>query len=173
MWAQVGLTLTAAQAVIFGELVWTPGELIQAEDRAHRIGQTRGLTVYYLIAVGTCDEGMWQAVKQKLQGIGQAMDGHTHGTALGASPLSVCHDVHFFGFLCTMSASLLPGCAPLTCRIGSHAAQDTSMHRLHTCSGFANRAQDMHASRLADSNSAVQPGQNGVCQRLTAGMVQA
>ncbi|KAE8077150.1 hypothetical protein FH972_015741 [Carpinus fangiana] len=72
----VGLTLTAASTVIFAELSWTPGDLIQAEDRAHRIGQVSSVNIYYLLANDTVDDIIWDVVQSKLENLGQMLDGH-------------------------------------------------------------------------------------------------
>ncbi|CAN1279728.1 DNA annealing helicase and endonuclease ZRANB3 [Linum perenne] len=72
----VGLTLTAASTVIFAELAWTPGDLIQAEDRVHRIGQVSSVNIYYLLANDTVDDIIWDVVQSKLENLGQMLDGH-------------------------------------------------------------------------------------------------
>ncbi|KAI3686976.1 hypothetical protein L1987_80666 [Smallanthus sonchifolius] len=72
----VGLTLTAASTVIFAELSWTPGDIIQAEDRAHRIGQVSSVNVYFLLANDTVDDIIWDVVQSKLENLGQMLDGH-------------------------------------------------------------------------------------------------
>ncbi|XP_051126578.1 uncharacterized protein LOC127248338 isoform X1 [Andrographis paniculata] len=72
----VGLTLTAASTVIFAELSWTPGDMIQAEDRAHRIGQVSSVNIYYLLANDTVDDIIWDVVQNKLENLGQMLDGH-------------------------------------------------------------------------------------------------
>ncbi|CAN1279721.1 DNA annealing helicase and endonuclease ZRANB3 [Linum perenne] len=72
----VGLTLTAASTVIFAELAWTPGDLIQAEDRVHRIGQVSSVNIHYLLANDTVDDIIWDVVQSKLENLGQMLDGH-------------------------------------------------------------------------------------------------
>uniref|UniRef100_A0AAY4C7P2 SWI/SNF-related matrix-associated actin-dependent regulator of chromatin subfamily A-like protein 1 n=1 Tax=Denticeps clupeoides TaxID=299321 RepID=A0AAY4C7P2_9TELE len=57
--ANMGLTLHSANLVIFAELFWNPGVLIQAEDRVHRIGQTSSVDIHYLVAKGTADDHLW------------------------------------------------------------------------------------------------------------------
>ncbi|XP_077583808.1 SWI/SNF-related matrix-associated actin-dependent regulator of chromatin subfamily A-like protein 1 isoform X1 [Stigmatopora nigra] len=65
--ANMGLTLHAADLVIFAELFWNPGVLIQAEDRVHRIGQTNNVNIHYLVAQGTADDHLWPLIQVKMQ----------------------------------------------------------------------------------------------------------
>ena len=51
-----GLNLTAADYVIHMDPWWNPAVEDQASDRAHRIGQTRPVTIYRLVAKGTIEE---------------------------------------------------------------------------------------------------------------------
>jgi SWI/SNF-related matrix-associated actin-dependent regulator 1 of chromatin subfamily A len=64
--ASTGLTLTAATTVVFAELFWNPGVMVQAEDRAHRIGQCDSVSVHYLLARGTTDDNVWPLILRKL-----------------------------------------------------------------------------------------------------------
>ncbi|OVA07456.1 SNF2-related [Macleaya cordata] len=83
----VGLTLTAASTVIFAELSWTPGDIIQAEDRAHRIGQVSSVNIYFLLANDTVDDIIWDVVQSKLENLGQMLDGHENTLEVSDSQL--------------------------------------------------------------------------------------
>jgi hypothetical protein len=83
--AGVGITLTAANRVCFLDLPWTPGGKIQAEDRAHRIGQTQPVEIVNVLAKGTIDERMLQLLADKEFIISQAVDGKTKDEAISGS----------------------------------------------------------------------------------------
>ncbi|XP_074158003.1 DNA annealing helicase and endonuclease ZRANB3 isoform X5 [Sminthopsis crassicaudata] len=70
-----GLTFTAATHVIFAELYWDPGHIKQAEDRAHRIGQSSSVNIHYLIANGTLDSLMWGMLNRKAIVTGSTLNG--------------------------------------------------------------------------------------------------
>lgn len=77
----LGINLTAADTVIFYDSDWNPTIDSQAMDRAHRLGQTRQVTVYRLLVRGTIEERMRKRAKQKehvqqvvMEGNGKAKD---------------------------------------------------------------------------------------------------
>ena len=72
--AGVGLTLTASSHVVFAELDWVPGNMSQAEDRCHRIGQDSSVLVQHLVFEGSIDATMAHTVVNKQNVIDSALD---------------------------------------------------------------------------------------------------
>lgn len=77
----LGINLTAADTVIFYDSDWNPTIDSQAMDRAHRLGQTRQVTVYRLLTRGSIEEKMRDRAKQKEQVQQVVMEGKA--TAVG------------------------------------------------------------------------------------------
>ncbi|KAH7038845.1 SNF2 family N-terminal domain-containing protein [Macrophomina phaseolina] len=61
----LGINLTSADTVIFYDSDWNPTIDSQAMDRAHRLGQTKQVTVYRLITRGTIEERIRKRALQK------------------------------------------------------------------------------------------------------------
>ena len=65
--AGVGLTLTAAEAVIMNDLSFVPAEHAQAEDRAYRYGQKSNVLVYYPLFENTIEGAIYDILNKKKQ----------------------------------------------------------------------------------------------------------
>ncbi len=64
--AAAGLNLQRASCVVFGELDWSPAVHSQAEDRAHRMGQTDSILCYYLVSQDGSDRDIQDALGLKV-----------------------------------------------------------------------------------------------------------
>jgi SWI/SNF-related matrix-associated actin-dependent regulator 1 of chromatin subfamily A len=60
---------------VFAELCWTPALLFQAEDRAHRLGQTKRVNIDYIVCKHTLDDLMWPMIANKLRVTSCALNG--------------------------------------------------------------------------------------------------
>jgi SNF2 family DNA or RNA helicase/GNAT superfamily N-acetyltransferase len=63
----VGITLTAADTAVFLERSWSMVDNAQAEDRIHRVGQDRPVTIVDLVATGTVEDRVLEALADKQQ----------------------------------------------------------------------------------------------------------
>lgn len=87
-----GLNLTAADTVIHYDPWWNPAVEDQSTDRTHRIGQTKSIFVYKLLASGTVEETI-QAMQQKKRAL---MDGLFSKQSAGKTALSSADLIDLF-----------------------------------------------------------------------------
>ncbi|PWN27090.1 hypothetical protein BDZ90DRAFT_185740 [Jaminaea rosea] len=79
----LGINLTAADTVIFFDSDWNPSNDQQAMDRAHRLGQTKQVTVYRLITKGTIDERIIKMARNKKEVQDMVVGNKTYNEASG------------------------------------------------------------------------------------------
>ena len=83
----VGLNLTAADYVIHMDPWWNPAVEDQASDRAHRIGQTRPVTIYRLITENTIEEKIVKLHEHKRDLADSLLEGTDSSGKLSAEEL--------------------------------------------------------------------------------------
>ncbi len=79
-----GLNLTGASAVVHADPWWNAAAQNQATDRAHRIGQTKDVAVYQLIATNTIEERILELQRAKTQLADAVVSGETSGLSLAS-----------------------------------------------------------------------------------------
>ena len=82
-----GLNLTEANYVIHLDPWWNPAVEDQASDRAHRIGQTRAVTVYRLVSRGTIEDRILELHDSKRALASELLEGTNTAPALNVSEL--------------------------------------------------------------------------------------
>ncbi|KAJ7155165.1 SNF2 family DNA-dependent ATPase, partial [Mycena filopes] len=92
----LGVNLTAADTVIFYDQDWNPQMDAQAQDRAHRIGQTKPVLIFRLVSAHTIEEEIMQRAteKRKLEAL---------VIAKGKFKMPAAHDAHAPGKRTTMA----------------------------------------------------------------------
>lgn len=73
--ASVGLTLTSSSNIFMGEIPFTSGIALQAEDRIHRNGQEEKCNIYYGIGNNSVDPALWNNLLRKNEITNIALDG--------------------------------------------------------------------------------------------------
>ena len=81
---QLGLNLTSADTVVLHDLDWNPQLDRQAEDRAHRLGQKREVTVYRLVTASSVEESILQMQRRKKVLGSSVLGDEAAGAASGA-----------------------------------------------------------------------------------------
>ena len=87
-----GLNLTAADYVIHMDPWWNPAVEAQATDRAHRIGQTKPVFVYKLVAENTVEEKVIELQEKKKELFDSVVDGEALGGGMSLEDIRAIFD---------------------------------------------------------------------------------
>ncbi len=83
----LGLNLTAADYVIHMDPWWNPAIEDQASDRAHRIGQTRPVTIYRLVCKNSIEEKIVRLHQEKRDLAGSLLEGSDMSARMNSEEL--------------------------------------------------------------------------------------
>jgi len=93
--AGVGITLTAAEAVIMNDLSFLPSDHAQAEDRAYRYGQKNNVLVYYPIFENTIEGIIYDILNNKKQVIATVMGDNQHPADMAEEILQRINELRY------------------------------------------------------------------------------
>jgi SWI/SNF-related matrix-associated actin-dependent regulator 1 of chromatin subfamily A len=82
-----GVDLPQVQHIIFTELSFTPSHMLQAEDRAHRVGQTQQVVVEYILLGESTDDILMRIVDKKLRTSHEVLDRHQKDSLTQIHPM--------------------------------------------------------------------------------------
>lgn len=91
--AGVGITLTAAEAVIMNDLSFVPSDHSQAEDRAYRYGQKNNVLVYYPIFENTIEGIIYDILNNKKQVIATVMGDNLNPSDAAEEIMKRIHEI--------------------------------------------------------------------------------
>ncbi|CAK8990733.1 SWI/SNF-related matrix-associated actin-dependent regulator of chromatin subfamily A-like protein 1 homolog [Durusdinium trenchii] len=87
-----GWTLTRSSIVIMAELHFSPQVLLQAEDRAHRIGQKDSVSVQYLVVPNSIEAEIWPMLSARLGRMEAALRFEDDSPATATAPAACAPD---------------------------------------------------------------------------------
>lgn len=92
----VGITLTAANTLIFNGFAWTPGDMTQCADRIHRASSTAShVSIIYLYCADTIDEDIMELLDNKERVVNKVLDNTTETSKAKTleSDMSILKDI--------------------------------------------------------------------------------
>eukprot|EP00670_Eutreptiella_braarudii_P009965 CAMPEP_0174307234 /NCGR_PEP_ID=MMETSP0810-20121108/985_1 /TAXON_ID=73025 ORGANISM="Eutreptiella gymnastica-like, Strain CCMP1594" /NCGR_SAMPLE_ID=MMETSP0810 /ASSEMBLY_ACC=CAM_ASM_000659 /LENGTH=2121 /DNA_ID=CAMNT_0015414221 /DNA_START=114 /DNA_END=6476 /DNA_ORIENTATION=- len=92
----LGINLTGANCVVFYDSDWNPAMDLQAQDRCHRIGQTRDVHIYRLISEHTIEANIYKKVQEKKMIVNVTLKGGQFGADFYSNKVDIKDFFHSY-----------------------------------------------------------------------------